>query len=203
MKVINCIQGSDEWLAARRGIPTASRFGNIVTPTGKAATGRARYTYQLELLAERLTGRAADHHVTAAMERGTMLEPAARAWYELASGEAVTQVGFVQSAGGRWGCSPDGITTIGGCEIKCLGGVAHLEALLARQVPADYVPQVQGCMFVTGRNHWDFVLYTDAAGIPSAWWRVERDAAFCDALAECLPVFCDELDELERKVKTA
>ena len=32
---LDCEQGSEEWLAARLGIPTATGFENIVTATGK------------------------------------------------------------------------------------------------------------------------------------------------------------------------
>lgn len=201
MKILTCQQGSSEWLAARCGRPTASRMGAIVTPTGQPVKGQARRTYMLELLAERLTGRTTDRPVTAAMQRGTELEPLARAYYELDSGRTVTQVGFILGPRGRWGCSPDGITETGGIEIKCLGNTAHLAAILERQVPADYVVQVQACMWVTGRTTWDFVAYTDARGIPSAWWTVQTDPVVQKALAECVPAFCRELDALESKVK--
>jgi len=201
MNVIDCIQGSDEWLACRRGIPTASRFSEIVTATGKPTKGKGRRSFALELVAERLTGRAQDHFVSGAMERGTLLEPQARAWYEMASGNAVTQVGFLLADGGGWGASPDGITIAGGIEVKCLGRVNHLDALLNHAVPDDYMMQMQGCMFVAGRSHWDFVLYTDEPGIPSAWWRVERDPAIQAALAECLPVFCEEVDAMQREIE--
>jgi hypothetical protein len=70
---------------------------------------------------------------------------------------------------------------------------------LERAVPDDYVMQVQGCMFVASRTHWDFVLYSDE--LPSAWWRVERDPVLQAALAECLPVFCDEVDAMERQIR--
>lgn len=32
---LDCEQGTEEWLAARCGIPTATGISNIVTPTGK------------------------------------------------------------------------------------------------------------------------------------------------------------------------
>ena len=43
-----CQQGSVEWFEARLGIPTASEFSRIVTPTGKLSA--ARVTYMGELL---------------------------------------------------------------------------------------------------------------------------------------------------------
>ena len=202
MIILDVQQGSAEWLRARCGIPTASRFGCIVTPGGAAVKGKTRRTYLLELLAERLTGQTTPHFVTAAMQRGTDLEPKARAWYSLESGEAVSQVGFVLADGKRWGCSPDGITATGGVEVKCLGNAAHLDFVLAGAVPDDYWAQVQGSMWVCGRSHWDFCAYTDVAGMPSRWIRVPRDDAMMQAFAQLLPAFCDDLDEAERAVKT-
>lgn len=32
---LDCEQGTEEWLTARLGIPTATGIENIVTPTGK------------------------------------------------------------------------------------------------------------------------------------------------------------------------
>ena len=201
MKIVNCIQGSAEWLDARRGRPTASRFSAIVTATGKATTGQSRRSYMLELLGERLTGSVTEHYVSAAMQRGTDLEPRARAWYELTTGRAVEQVGFVLARGSTWGASPDGLTDTGGIEIKCLGRPAHLDALLTRKVPPDYAVQMQACMWVCRRKTWDFVLFTDEDGIPSATWAVEADPQMHKAFAEHVPVFCKELAAMEKQIQ--
>ena len=50
MIVLDCVQGSQAWIDARLGIPTASQFSRIVTPTGRASTAAEGYT--AELLAE-------------------------------------------------------------------------------------------------------------------------------------------------------
>jgi hypothetical protein len=202
MKILNCKQGSPEWLKARLGIPTASHFGDIVTATGKATSGKTRYNYQLELVGERLTKSAMPHFVSAAMQRGTDLEPEARGWYSFEANKMVKQVGFVMSDCGRWGCSPDGLTELGGVEIKCPGRIAMRAMLDSRKPEPDYVMQIQGCMFVCDRDEWDFVVYSDELGMPSAWWTVERDDVIQAALARELPVFCDELDELEKKIRS-
>ena len=203
MKIHDCIQGSAEWLALRCGIPTASRFGDIITPTGKAVTGAARRNYALELIGERMTGKAHPHMVTAAMMRGTELEPKARQWYELRTGRAVSAVGFVSGPGERqlWGSSPDGITTDGGIEIKCPLRTALLSMLANGHPEPDYYLQVQGNMWVCQRYHWDFVLYTDERGLPSVVWTIAADDKVWTALDRELPVFCNEVRELERTIK--
>jgi len=201
VRIVNCIQGSAEWLQARQGKPTASKFSALVTPTGASVKGKTRQTYMLELLAERLTGKTQETRVTDAMVRGSMLEPRARAWYELETGAEVTQVGFVLADGERWGASPDGLVQKGGIEIKCLNRAAHLRVVLFGEIPEEYVAQVQGNMWVTGRYQWDYVAYTDEDGIPSGIVPVKADEKYWQALDAALPKFCDELDELEERAR--
>jgi len=204
VKIVDCTQGSVEWLEARRGKPTASRFGDIVTPTGKPTANAARRRYALELAGERITGRTTDRPVTYAMQRGLELEAKARAWYEFASGQAVSRVGFILENFGRAGCSPDGITATGGVEIKC-PMLPHLLEILADGFtpPPDWYMQMQGCMWVCRRSHWDWVLYSDFHGIEPRWKRIESDAAIMEALDEHVPAFCREVDELTQRIRDA
>ena len=203
MKVYDCAQGSLDWFKARLGKPTSSKFGEIVTPTGKATTGKGRYSYAVELAGERLTGQAITLVPTYAMQRGTDLEPWARDWYVQYTGIAVRRVGFVGSDCDRWGCSPDGLTEKGGIEIKCPGRVAMLTMIDQQKPAADYILQMQGCMFVTGATEWDFVLYSDESGMPCTYWTVKADAKIQDALAVELPKFCAEVDEIVMRIKNA
>jgi len=77
MIVVDAEQRSDEWHAARLGIPTASNFKRIITGTGKASTQID--DYMDELLTERLTGRREEIYVTEDMQYGIDNEPNARA----------------------------------------------------------------------------------------------------------------------------
>jgi hypothetical protein len=43
----NCDQGTDEWLAARKGKLTASRADEIITPTGKLSAGTRKLILEL------------------------------------------------------------------------------------------------------------------------------------------------------------
>jgi len=52
-------QGTPEWFSARLGIPTASRYKDIVTPA-RGDKSKSYMTYLYELLAERMTGESAD-----------------------------------------------------------------------------------------------------------------------------------------------
>ena len=156
-------QGSEEWLKARLGVPSASNFAKVVTTAGKRSTSFMGYINAL--IAEKLTGDPTYVKLTEPMERGTSLEDEARAMYQLINDSDVRQVDFIKHPNMEVGCSPDGLIDkeqdglIGGLEIKCPLQGTHVEYLRAGKVPSKYMLQVQGCMFVTGRGYWDFMSY--------------------------------------------
>ena len=199
-------QGSSAWHDARLGVVTASRVADVVTLTGKATKSASRQRYMQELLFERLTGREANSFVTPAMERGTMLEPQARAWYELTADTDVRQVGFVtcDELKGRAGCSPDGLVgDARGIEIKCPMPVNIIGLLLEDDAEAakDYAAQIQFCMWICARTEWDLVLFSDEQGIPSRIITIAADPVLQAAFAEHIPAFCAELDAAEAKLR--
>ena len=199
---MNMAQGTVEWFKARLGIPTASHFADIVTPTGKPTANAARTTYRNQLLAERMTGQLTDHFTTPAMERGVELEPRARAWYEVTTGHAVRQVGFVQldTGAGICGASPDGITDASGLEIKCPLPHTIIGQLLADMVPPDYAMQCQAGMWICGLLAWDLVLFAGTCGIPNRLITLSADARLHAAFSEHVPAFCAELDAAESRL---
>lgn len=203
MKTIECEQGSYEWFLARLGRPSASRFADIVTATGKAARGVTPRKYALELLGERLTQEPAQHFTTSAMERGQALEPAARKWYAFATGRAVKQVGFITDDDGTCGCSPDGLCEDRGIEIKCPMLPTFLDIAECGALPDEHMMQVQGGMWITGLTRWDYVLYTDARGIQPLIIEVLPDSAIHAAFTEIIPRFCHWLAEMETKMRAA
>ncbi len=157
-------QGTEEWLRARLGVPSASNFSKVVTTKGQRSTSFMGYVNAL--IAEKLTGDPTYVKITEPMERGTSLEDEARAMYQLINDTDVRQVDFIKHPNMEVGCSPDGLIDvkcdrglIGGLEIKCPLQGTHVEYLRAGKVPSKYMLQVQGCMFVTGRGYWDFMSY--------------------------------------------
>ena len=154
------IQGSDEWKALRLGKVTASRVADVVART-KTGYGASRANYAAQLIAERLTGVAAESYTNAAMQHGTDTEPEARSAYEFYHGVTVEQVAFVPHPSiADAGCSPDGF--VGGdglVEIKCPQTATHLETLLGQAVPGKYEAQMQFQMACSDRSWCDFVSY--------------------------------------------
>lgn len=181
MIVLEMAQGTPEWLAARCGVPTASCFDRIITPTGKPSTQAEAYAHTL--LAEQITGVSEGLETNSWMRRGTELEPEARDYYSLVTGATVEQVGFCLTDDETCGCSPDGLVGSEGLlEIKCPAPSTHIEYLLTGQIVGKYYPQVQGQLWVTGRKWVDFVSY--CPGIEALIIRVKRDAKFQARLTE-------------------
>lgn len=198
MKILELEQRSPEWYAARKGIPTASEFDKIITTDGKQSKQRTKYMYHLA--GERLGGIVDESYQSFAMIQGIEKEAEARSLYELLN-EPVKEVGFCVSDCGRFGCSPDGlIGEEGGIEIKCPLMSTHVEYLLKCQeeMPSDYFQQVQGSLLVSGRKWWDFVSHYP--GLKALIIREEPNDVFQRLLKRELELFCEELDELVKRI---
>lgn len=202
------IQGSQEWKDARLGWVTASRFADVMTqPRGKAASlSQTADSYMLDLVGEWLTGQQASTFESFAMKRGTELEPLARDAYSARTGRAVFTTGFVRHpTESLVGCSPDGVIgDDGGIEIKCPETYkAHVRVLVSGEMPEEHTAQVQGAMWVTGREWWDFVSFdprmpNDATQLMIV--RVPRDEAYIVELADRVVKFRDVLVTTLRRV---
>ena len=188
MKIIECQQGTPEWLEARVGIATASELDSLVTPLWKLRKGEGVTTYICKKLAERWLGEPLPSFNSVEMEQGNILEEEARPWFEFTSGLSVRAVGFVTTDDGSAGCSPDGLLDDGsGIEIKCPACHTHTRYLLAGEVPDEYRAQVQGSMYVTGAASWRFLSY--CRGFPALLLVVERDPQAQVAIAEAIGNF--------------
>jgi putative phage-type endonuclease len=154
------IQGSPEWFAQRLGRVTASRVSDIIAKT-KTGVSASRANYLAQLVAERLTGQAAETFKSGAMQHGTETEPMARMAYEAETGLMVTEVAMIQHGTIEMaGASPDGLVGEDGLvEIKCPNTSTHIATLMADKAPSGYIPQMQWQMACTGRAWCDFVSF--------------------------------------------
>ena len=211
-----------EWQAARTGCLTASEFGRFVKLDGSLRKGEMPESYLDEKLFERWTGRQMPNEFfSMALNNGIIVEEKASAFAALEYGLDIKHAGFVSNDFGTVGASPDAL--IGwedffldrptqfkdelrgesGMEIKCPSLKKHIGYVRSKQLPDDYLCQVQGSMFVTGCQTWHFLSYPLACyldGFPPLHLVVERDekwqANFAESVEEFLAKYDSEFAKL-------
>ncbi len=190
-------QNSVEWSLARSGIPTASEFDSLVTPKFAVRKGEMPKTYLAKKLAEAWQGGPLASFNSFDMDQGKTLEEEAIPWFAFTYDQPVERIAFITTDDGRIGCSPDGILTTkggdkGGLEIKCPLPDTQVKRLLNGELPEEYAAQVQGSMFVTGFDWWQFLSYR--RHFPPFLLRVQRDESAQKALSEALAAFLEAFD---------
>ena len=199
MKIHSVEQGAPEWLSLRLGMPTASEFCKIITPTGKASTQAEAYSNRL--VAELLTGKSADPFAgNDWTTRGNELEADAAAFYELQFGGDIKEVGFITNDEETFGASPDRLVDENGLlEIKCPAPHTHVGNLLDGQIDGKYTPQVQGQMLVTGRSWVDWLSYHPE--MQPSIIRIERDEKYLELMRSMLTEFTENLQRKFQQLK--
>jgi putative phage-type endonuclease len=196
--VIDAVQRSDAWFAARLGRLTGSRACDMLA-TIKSGEAAARRDYRLELVLERLTGqRPDDSYINAAMQRGVELEPKGLEAYQTRSGLTVERTGFLSHTEHMAGCSLDGhIGDFAGIlEIKCPRSANHLAIVRAGEVPTKYLPQITHNLWISGAAWCDFLTFDPRFPSPfqAAILRVERDEAAIAAYEAKVLAFLREVE---------
>lgn len=212
-------QRTEAWFTERAGRITASEMHTVALPRerGVFKTGpragqqkpqpKALEDYAHRLAAERLTGKPRKQVKAAALQWGQDVEPAAVAAYQAETGVIVTLCGFVRHPTYDFiGASPDFLVDAdGGGEIKSPeSSEVHLATLL-HGLPREHIEQIQGGLWVTGRQWWDFVSYHPEFPAEHRLYiqRVPRDEAFIAGLeSACLALDADVqhiLSQLQQK----
>lgn len=192
LRIFDCAQNSPEWTEARRGIPTASRFADVLAK----GQGITRRKYLLTLAGELLTGDCAEGFTNPHIERGHAMEDDARQLYAFMHEADPVLVGFMRR--GRVGASPDSLLGKDGLlEIKTKLPHLQLDCLEKGKLPSEHVAQVQGQLLVSGRAYCDFVSYWPR--MPLFHVRVERDDTYIATLAQEVADFLGELDRIVAK----
>lgn len=194
MQIINCEQGTPEWVQARLGIPTASEFSTVLAK----GEGKTRRRYLLRLAGEIITGDAEESYTNVHMERGKIMEDEARKMYTFINDAQCQRVGFIRN--GNTGCSPDSlIREDGGVEIKTALAHIQVDRLLKNELPSEHRAQVQGFLLVTDRAWCDFVSYSPK--LPLLVVRVQRDNGYIANLKGEIDRFNDELAQIVESIR--
>lgn len=183
-KAAQAAQQSEAWFRARLGVLTAgSCFKTIMY-------GRKDGIRSLVLtkVAERLTGTWQEAS-SASLEWGKQHEDEALSAYRFRQGVETTEAGLIYHPdSAEIGCSPDALVgEEGGAEVKCPHtSREHVRNLLEGLNWKEYGPQVQGCLWITGREWWDFVSYDPRMPQPARLYvqRYYRDEDYIEELAE-------------------
>ncbi len=219
MKVLCKEQRTPDWIAAHKGMITASAAERALARRG--TKGRRLY---VERIADDLEGVPDfdDHDVKPWFTDGVYYESWARGWYSFRRDVDVHQIGFIQHDEYSWlGCSPDGMV---GWGKELEPGVTYIpkadEGLVEFKyrsylhtyrdhaktgfVPRAVKAQVQTQMLVTGCRWCDYVNYwrsDDHDKEKGHIQRIERDDAYIEntLLPAFLGLWQDVQEERERR----
>ncbi|HFZ8078989.1 TPA: lambda exonuclease family protein [Salmonella enterica subsp. enterica serovar Potsdam] len=191
-------QRSPEWFAARCGKVTASRLYDVMART-KSGYAASRQNYMAELICQRLTGKQEEGFTSAAMMRGTELEPVAREMYALNEFDAViSEVGLIDHPTiTGFAASPDGLVNDDGLiEIKCPNTWTHLQTLKTGAPKRQYLLQMHAQMMCTGRKWCDFVSFDDRLPPELAYFktRINFDEVLAAEIEQEVVKFLAELE---------
>lgn len=155
-------QRSPSWIANRVGRVTASRLKDWLSVSkrpnkeGVHTPLKARTDYERELSFEIEFGVPFSKFQTSAMEQGQIMEELVKNKYAQEKGVEVMPAGVFYNH--VFAASPDGLVGEDGLvEIKWLYDTAFT-SVLAEGVPEEYMLQMQGQLWATGRKWVDFVV---------------------------------------------
>ncbi len=209
MKFIECQQGSESWFQARSGAVTASCFADAVSVLEK--DGKIRKKGEPTAAAEKYAGDVAIERVSGkpygeppkawTLARGHELEPQARAAYETRTGLLVMESGICKTDDDWFGYSTDGLVEDDGLiEIKCPIASDKVFTMLQTGDVSEYMHQIQGGMWITGRKWLDFIMYTPdlkTVGRDLFIKRIERDDNFINEMEMQLLRFMKTVQRME------
>lgn len=197
MPWLELTQGSEDWLAMRRGCITGSRFKVARDKLKSGAASKACIAYAMDCARERCGGKAPSVFQNAAMRTGIEQEPFARARYEAITGHMVEEVGFYIADDGLFGLSPDGLINDDGVlEIKTMVSSDTLFTALADGDISEYIDQCMGYLWLLGRQWVDLCLWVPDMNHLEII-RINRDEDAIDALAKDLMDFANMVKTYE------
>jgi len=182
--------------------PTAEVVQRAVRGERIGGLSNAAKDYAFRLAIERISGKPLDEGFeTWQMRRGHELEPMARMEHEAKTGLLVEAAGFVLTDDGLFGGSADGlIGPDGGSEYKCLVSPERLRTVLVDGDVSEFKDQVQGCLWITGRQWWHLCLYCPALepiGKQLHIIECKRDDDYIEGMETDLVEFSREVERME------
>ena len=180
-------QGSEGWLAARRGRITGSKFKAARDRLKSGAPSAKATLYARDVARERFGGTVAAVYQNAAMQFGTEQEPFAISAYESVTGYLTQEAGFAATDCGMFGLSIDRLVPAerGGVEVKTMVGSDNLFDTVIDEDFSEYMDQCLGYLLFLDLEWVDLVLWSpdlEAQGLGLVIHRINR-ADHLDAIA--------------------
>lgn len=228
MKIIDTIQGTDEWKIARLSRLTASDMTPVITSTGKLSTSKAAIAHIDKMIAGRiLAGRLGngelemdnfEKHVAdftgesfrgnVHTDRGNEMEDEALDYLGRCVDIEFLKVGMVTTDDGLVSCSPDGVEYghLGdfrcGAEVKCPTLATLYRYAVDGGLPDQYKIQVHASMVICEVQSWWFLAYFDGmTPCPVLVQADEFTKRVAESLAQFPSVYHERRDEILRKTK--
>ncbi|WEM00061.1 lambda exonuclease family protein [Delftia tsuruhatensis] len=196
-------QGSEAWLAARKGCITGSRFKDCRDKLKGGQPSKACVAYAMDTARERVGGRTPAKFQNAAMRTGSEQEPLARLAYERRTGNLVEEVGFFTTEDGLYGLSPDGLIDDDGVlEIKTMVSSDTLFTAMADGDLSAYMDQCLGYLWLLGRQWVDLVLWAPDLDHMTIK-RITRDEDAIEQLEADLMAFARLVQNYEKTLRAA
>ncbi len=196
-------QGSPEWIAARRGVVTGSRFKDCRAKLKNGEPSKDCMAYAYDIARERCGGMAPAKFQNAAMRIGTEQEAPAVRMYEVRTGYLTEEVGFFTTEDGLFGLSPDRLIDDDGVlEVKTLVSSATLFTALTEGDLSEYMDQCLGYLWLLGRQWVDLVLWVPDLQHMTVK-RITRDENAIEALEADLIAFAKIVADNEAALRRA
>ncbi len=207
MKHYDFEQGTPEWLEARKGCITGSKFRDARDRLKNGNPSSKAILYAQDVARERCGGTAEKVFQNAAMRIGSEQEQFANAAYEARTGKLVEPVGFFKTEDGMFGLSPDGLIDDDGVlEIKTMVGSSTLFTAVAEGDISAYQDQCDGYLWLLGRKWVDLVLWApdlEDLGLQMVIHRIKRNEDAIEKLEADMLAFSITVREYESKLRKA
>ncbi len=171
--------------AGYKSVPTSSAVARVLAGGVAGIPSDTALRYAADLSIEIVSGKPHGEPPKAwVLERGHQMEAIARRKYEARTLAFVTEAGICKTGDGLFGYSTDGLVQDEGLiEIKAPIDSTKIFAMLRTGDVSEYMHQMQGGMWITGRKWCDFIMYVpDLAVVGKDLFvkRVHRDDEFID-----------------------
>lgn len=190
-KYVDLIQAGQSVKEAAAGAgykapPSSSAVARVLAGGQAGVPSDTAWRYADDLAIEQISGKPHGEPPKAwILERGHVMEASARMKYEARTGAFVTEAGICLNDDG-FGYSTDGLVDEDGLiEIKAPIDSTKIRTMLQTGDVSEYLHQMQGGMWITGRKWCDFIMYVpdlEACGKDLYIKRVMRDDEFIDAM---------------------